>query len=49
MNTMDYYGAVWDTDYNFMTHLSPGLKSFINSNDMNELHDFFAMMFCYSL
>lgn len=45
----EYYDAVCDADYEYMAHLSPGLQSFINPDDMNELHDFFAMMFCYSL
>lgn len=49
MRVEDYYGAIWDADYEYMTHFSPGLQSFINPDDMDQLHDFFAMMFSYSL
>ena len=49
MRVKDYYGAIWDADYEYMTHFSPGLQSFINPDDMDQLHDFFAMMFGYSL
>ena len=45
----DYFGAIWDADHDYMAHLSPGLQSFINPDDINQLHDFFAMMFAYSI
>jgi hypothetical protein len=47
MNKKDYYGAIWDANHDFMSHLAPGSKSFINPENMSELHDFFAMMFSY--
>jgi hypothetical protein len=49
MNRKDFYDAIWNADYEYMTHLAPGLHSFINFNEINELQDFFAMMFGYSI
>ena len=49
MRNNNYYDAIWDIDHRHLTHLAPGLHSFINPDDMDELHDFFAMMLGFSI